>query len=416
MKLLFESWRKFLKEEKLRVFDFDDTLATTESMIVLRKADGTVIEQTPGEWAVYVPEPGDEFDYSQFRGPLINPQEMKDYTNILRNVIRAGRDGRHNAILTARGDGARVGIVSFLRDIGIDPDELDIVTLGSSDPMDKAAWIADKIEQGYDDVAFFDDSEKNVAAVRNLKRSYPNVKLDVRHVKSMHEGRDWQKDSVRITQHAQNKKDLMGGGGNPAPAAGLTKTPSWKRGKSAPPAALEEDMVTDMETPIEITGDSSNFEIMFPDIERESERWGATRRGPSYISVKADDDNSWTVSDVEAKQGYGPLLYDLAMEFINVLDGEDAKGLKPGYLISNAPVEVWDYYLNKRDDVEKERYDGQHERPEDDPESLHYIYRKRGTPLLSKFAEQGLVCADGYNIEDELPGVKQDCEDIEVVE
>jgi hypothetical protein len=232
----------------------------------------------------------------------------------------------------------------------------------------------------------------------------------------MHEARDWQKDSVRITQHAQNKKDLMGGGGNTATAAGLTKTPSWKRGKSAPPAALEEDMVTDMETPIEITGDSSNFEIMFPDIERESERWGQTRRGPSYISVKADDDSSWTVSDVEGKQGYGPLLYDLAMEFINVLDGEDTKGLKPGYLISNAPVEVWDYYLNKRDDVEKERYDGQHERPEDDPESLHYIYRKRGTPLLSKFAEQGLVCADGYDIEDELPGVKQDCEDIEVVE
>jgi hypothetical protein len=118
--------------------------------------------------------------------------------------------------------------------------------------MDKAAWIADKIEQGYDDVAFFDDSEKNVAAVRSLKRSYPNVKLDVRHVKSMHEARDWQKDSVRITQHAQNKKDLMGGGGNTAPAAGLTKTPSWKRGKSAPPAALEEDMVTDMETPIDL--------------------------------------------------------------------------------------------------------------------------------------------------------------------
>jgi hypothetical protein len=47
VKLLFENWRKFLKEEKLRVFDFDDTLATTDSMIVLKKADGTVIEQTP---------------------------------------------------------------------------------------------------------------------------------------------------------------------------------------------------------------------------------------------------------------------------------------------------------------------------------------------------------------------------------
>ena len=66
--------------------------------------------------------------------------------------------------------------------------------------------------------------------------------------------------------------------------------------------------------------------------------------------------------------------------------------------------------------MEKERYDGQHERPDADPESLHYIYRKRGAPLLSKFAKQGLICAYGYNIEDELPGVKKDCDDIEVVE
>ena len=33
MKLIMETWRKLLNEEKLRVFDFDDTLAITDSKI-----------------------------------------------------------------------------------------------------------------------------------------------------------------------------------------------------------------------------------------------------------------------------------------------------------------------------------------------------------------------------------------------
>ena len=177
MKLLMENWRKLLSEGKLRVFDFDDTLAYTDSKIILRKASGKTIEMTPGSWAVYEPEEGDEFDYSQFRGPLINPREMKDYTNVLRRVLGAGSNGRKTVILTARDVGAKQGIVDFLEDIGINPESLELVTLGSSNPQDKADWIERKIEEGYDDIFFLDDSSKNVAAVKTLKEKYPNIKL-----------------------------------------------------------------------------------------------------------------------------------------------------------------------------------------------------------------------------------------------
>ena len=60
--LIMENWRRHLNEEKLRVFDFDDTLAQTDAKIVLHKASGEVLEQTPGEWAIYKPEAGDEFN------------------------------------------------------------------------------------------------------------------------------------------------------------------------------------------------------------------------------------------------------------------------------------------------------------------------------------------------------------------
>ena len=177
MKKLLTEWRKFLNENKLRVFDFDDTLAKTDAKIILTKADGSVELQTPGEWAVYKPEEGDEFDYDQFRGALRNPRELRGYTKILRKVLSAGSDGRKAVILTARDDKAGKGILDFLEDIGIDTDALELVTLGDSDPERKADWIENKITQGYDDIFFIDDSEKNIIAVNKLKEKHPHIKL-----------------------------------------------------------------------------------------------------------------------------------------------------------------------------------------------------------------------------------------------
>ena len=60
MKLLFENWRKFINEEKLRVFDFDDTLAHTDAKVILQKPDGSTQILSPAEYAVYEPEPEDD--------------------------------------------------------------------------------------------------------------------------------------------------------------------------------------------------------------------------------------------------------------------------------------------------------------------------------------------------------------------
>jgi len=177
MKLLREYIQASLNERKLRVFDFDDTLAVTDSMIILNKASGETLEQTPAEWAVYKPVEGDEFDYSQFGGALRNPQAIKGHMKILRRVLNAGSQGRHVVILTARGDAARIGILDFLEGIGVDSNNIELVTLGNSDPQVKADWIEAKINSGYDDIYFIDDSAKNIKAVAALAGKYPGTKL-----------------------------------------------------------------------------------------------------------------------------------------------------------------------------------------------------------------------------------------------
>ena len=51
------------------------------------------------------------------------------------------------------------------------------VTLGSNNPKDKADWIEKHIKKGYTDIAFMDDSSKNIRAVDKLKSKYPDVRI-----------------------------------------------------------------------------------------------------------------------------------------------------------------------------------------------------------------------------------------------
>jgi len=186
MKLLLENWREYLNEDKakpkLRVFDFDDTIAKSDSNIHITTNTGKKITMDPGEYATHVMNPDYEYDFSEF-DEVINPREIKQITNIIRNALNAGTEGREIAILTARDPAAEGPIKDYLDSIGLDTSMITFELLGSSDPQSKAAWIADRIENGAVDVLFFDDSGKNVEAVQALSGQYPDIKIKARKVK-----------------------------------------------------------------------------------------------------------------------------------------------------------------------------------------------------------------------------------------
>jgi len=186
MKLLLENWRKYLNENKakpkLRVFDFDDTIAKSDSNIYITTDTGQQIVMTPTEYATHKVNPDYEYDFSEF-DEVINPREIKQITNIIRNALNAGTEGREIAILTARAPEAEKPIRDYLESIGLDTSMITFVLLGSSNPQDKADWVANRIENGAVDVLFFDDSGKNVKAVQALESMYPMVKIKARKVK-----------------------------------------------------------------------------------------------------------------------------------------------------------------------------------------------------------------------------------------
>lgn len=181
MKLLFESWNKFLFEmniRKLRVFDMDDTLLTTSSMVIVRDENGNEIKKlTPAQYAVYDKQDGEHMDYQEFK-TLKDPTPIENAMQSFKTIYNAGL-GQHRklVILTARGDDAKPQIKVFMEKMGLDPSKIRIITLGDSDPLKKKEWIEEQILDGYNDIAFFDDSGKNRAAVNTLKDEYPKINL-----------------------------------------------------------------------------------------------------------------------------------------------------------------------------------------------------------------------------------------------
>lgn len=75
--------------------------------------------------------------------------------------------------------------------------------------------------------------------------------------------------------------------------------------------------------------------------------WIASHRQPEC-------GNAWEVASVNAPHGWGPLLYDVAMEWATLNGGGL---LADRFTVSQDARRVWDYYMNNRSDVTAHQLD-----------------------------------------------------------
>ena len=153
--------------KKIRVFDFDDTLAFTKSDVLYTSPDGKTGKLNAEQFAkrgAELKEQGYDFDFSEFnkvsqgkRGPLFD----------IAKKIKEARGNEDIFVLTARAPEARFAIYEFLKAEGLEFKLDNIIGLGNSKGEAKANWIIDKAAEGYNDFYFADDAYQNVRAVQD---------------------------------------------------------------------------------------------------------------------------------------------------------------------------------------------------------------------------------------------------------
>lgn len=175
---VFKEEIKMIREGKvLRVFDWDDTLAKSTSFIYVNHKDGKQTKLDPAEYAVYKEKSGDEYDFKDFNRMMNNPKVIEKNFKLLQRML--DNPQKKVTILTARK--LAFPVRKYLKDtFGMN---VYVVALGSNNPKDKADWIEKHIKKGYTDIAFMDDSAKNIKAVDKLKSKYPEIRIKTHLVK-----------------------------------------------------------------------------------------------------------------------------------------------------------------------------------------------------------------------------------------
>ena len=108
--------KDLIREGKsLSVFDFDDTLAFTDSWVYVKK-NGGEYKLDSAEFAVHKLKPGESYDFRDFDRMLRNPKIIKKNVELLRKQLK--KVGRRVTILTARAVGFPVK--HFFKTLGID--------------------------------------------------------------------------------------------------------------------------------------------------------------------------------------------------------------------------------------------------------------------------------------------------------
>ncbi len=166
----------------ITVLDFDDTLATTKSLVKYTTPDGKTGTLNAEQFANTYQDLLDQgyvFDFSDFNkvvkgklAPLFN-----------KAIKLQGKFGPSNMfVLTARPPQAQKAIFDFLKANGLNIPLKNITGLGNSTAEAKALWIADKVGEGFNDFYFADDALQNVQAVKNMLDQF-DVKSKVQQAK-----------------------------------------------------------------------------------------------------------------------------------------------------------------------------------------------------------------------------------------
>jgi len=195
-----KTFKQHLEEQPrglgLTVFDIDETLFQTQALIHIVKDGKTVRKLDNQEYNEYKLQPGESYDYGEFRNAKIfNDTSIPIWAMInkakaiIQNAVNAGSKV---IIVTARANfDDKETFLNTFRRYGIDIDNVYVeragnLNLGSS-AKNKRFIFHKYLRSGkFERVRFFDDAMSNITMFKALQKQYPNVAFESYHVK--HDG------------------------------------------------------------------------------------------------------------------------------------------------------------------------------------------------------------------------------------
>jgi len=178
-------------KEILYAFDLDDTLIKSESKVDLVR-NGKHYELTPAQFANYVEKEGDKLNFAQFKDikggldQIILEPMIGQFVDLLKKSVI--NPNIHVGIVTARGQDVFPEVLEFfnlylryVRGLSFSETQkllrkIEYSGLNSSNPFAKKEHIEGYItgkkvdKPGMSEVYFYDDSQRNVDAVKELGR------------------------------------------------------------------------------------------------------------------------------------------------------------------------------------------------------------------------------------------------------
>lgn len=166
-------------QKPLYIFDFDDTLALSDAVVVVTHEDGVVEELSSGEYATYRERKGDQFNFEQFHDYPPNGRMVKETFVELEKAL-GNSPVEDIVILTARE--YCEPIIKFLNDNGIS--KLPTMEcVGGANPGLKGSYVANRIKKGgHTAVYVFEDSIDNLAAIEKAVQQFDGVAYYPTHV------------------------------------------------------------------------------------------------------------------------------------------------------------------------------------------------------------------------------------------
>lgn len=168
----------------LIIFDIDDTLLHTTAKIKVVKDGQVVRDLTNQEFNNYQLQPGEEFDFGEFRDAQKFAQESKPIVPMIRKLktILAHAGNAKVIMLTARADfDDKETFLKTFNDLGIDMSRVHVHRAGNlpgneAPAYKKAIWVRKYLNtKQYGHVRLYDDSMSNLRVFKELKKEYPQV-------------------------------------------------------------------------------------------------------------------------------------------------------------------------------------------------------------------------------------------------